>query len=93
MSARLSLQARHCVATAFLMALAFMTGCSRSASEDSIESLKRDPKRLEVVLRQCKQAPEAVSERECRAASEAWRQRFFADTHQKRIEPSEGSRP
>jgi len=75
------------------MALAFVTGCSRSASEDSIESLKNDPKRLKVVLAQCKQAPEAVSERECRAASEAWRQRFFADTQQKRIEPSAGSRP
>lgn len=75
------------------MALAFMTGCSRSASEDSIESLKSDPKRLKVVLAQCKQAPDTVSERECRAASEAWRQRFFADTHQKRIESSAGSRP
>jgi hypothetical protein len=75
------------------MALAFVTGCSRSASDDSIESLKSDPKRLKVVLAQCKQAPEAVSERECRAASEAWRQRFFADTHQKRIDPAPGSRP
>ena len=74
------------------MALVFVTGCSPSASEDSIESLKRDPKRLKVVLAQCRQAPEAVSERECRAASEAWRQRFFTDTHQKRTEPSAGSR-
>jgi hypothetical protein len=60
------------------MALAvLLTGCA-PASEDSIESLAKDPARLKVVMKQCKDAPESVPERTCRAAAEAFRQRFFA---------------
>jgi hypothetical protein len=61
------------------MALAALgTACHPPASEDSIESLIRDPARLKVVLKQCKDAPESMPERTCRAAAEAFRQRFFA---------------
>jgi hypothetical protein len=60
------------------MALAaLVTACHAPTSEDSIESLTKDPARLKVVLKQCKDAPEAVPERTCQAAAEAFRQRFF----------------
>jgi hypothetical protein len=70
-----------------LFAAALLTGCTRSASEDSLESLKRDPGRLRLVLAQCKQASD--TERKCRAAAEAWRQRFFEDSHAR---PSDDTR-
>ena len=61
------------------MALAALgTACHAPASEDSVESLVKDPARLKVVMKQCKDAPESVPERTCRAAAEAFRQRFFA---------------
>ena len=56
---------------------ALVTACHAPTSEDSVESLTKDPERLKVVLKQCKDAPEAVPERTCRAAAEAFRQRFF----------------
>ena len=55
-----------------------VTACHAPASEDSVESLTSDPARLKVVLKQCKDAPESMPERTCRAAAEAFRQRFFA---------------
>ena len=55
-----------------------VTACHAPASEDSIESLTKDPARLKVVVKQCKDTPESVPERTCRAAAEAFRQRFFA---------------
>lgn len=57
---------------------AIVTACHAPTSEDSIESLTKDPARLKVVLKQCKETPESVPERTCRAAAEAFRQRFFA---------------
>jgi conjugative transfer region protein TrbK len=56
---------------------ALVAACHAPTSEDSIESLTNDPARLKVVLKQCKDAPEAVPERTCRAAAEAFRRRFF----------------
>jgi hypothetical protein len=79
-----------------LLAAALLTACTRSPSEDSLESLERDPGRLRLVLEQCKQASEATGERKCRMAAEAWRQRFFGDSHAKRSGDGrayEGSRP
>ena len=61
------------------MALAaLVAACHAPVSEDSVESLINDPARLKVVLKQCKDTPESVPERTCRAAAEAFRQRFFA---------------
>ena len=57
---------------------AFVAACHAPASEDSIESLTKNPARLKVVLKQCKDAPESLPEQTCRAAAEAFRQRFFA---------------
>ena len=57
---------------------ALVAACHAPTSEDSIESLTKDPARLKVVLKQCKDAPESLPERTCRAAAEAFRQRFFA---------------
>ena len=58
--------------------VALATACHAPASEDLTESLTSDPARLKVVLKQCKDARESVPERTCRAAAEAFRQRFFA---------------
>jgi conjugative transfer region protein TrbK len=57
---------------------ALVTACHAPAREDSIESLTKDPARLKDVLKQCKDAPESLPEQTCRAAAEAFRQRFFA---------------
>ena len=57
---------------------ALVTACHAPANEDSIESLTSNPARLKVVLKQCKDTPESMPERTCRAAAEAFRQRFFA---------------
>ena len=65
-------------AMALVALVALVTACHAPASEDSVESLAKDPARLKVVLKQCKDAPESVPERTCRAAAEAFRQRFFA---------------
>ena len=65
------------IVTAMALA-ALVAACHAPASEDSVESLTSDPVRLKVVLKQCKDAPESVPERTCRAAAEAFRQRFFA---------------
>lgn len=65
------------IVTAMALA-ALVTGCHTPTSEDSVESLAKDPARLKVVLKQCKDAPESLPERTCRAAAEAFRQRFFA---------------
>ena len=65
------------IVTAISLA-ALVTGCHTPTSEDSVESLTKDPARLKVVLKQCKDAPESLPERTCRAAAEAFRQRFFA---------------
>ena len=77
------------------MALALLvTGCHAPASEDSIESLAKDSARLKVVMKQCKDAPDSVPERTCRAAAEAFRQRFFAPGHAKSGNDTAGnSRP
>jgi hypothetical protein len=65
-------------AACVLAVTALVTACNSPSSEDSIESLIGDPARLKVVLRQCKDAPDSVPERTCRAAAEAFRRRFFA---------------
>ena len=65
------------VATAIGVA-ALITACHAPTSEDSVESLTNDPARLKVVLMQCKDTPESIPERTCRAAAEAFRQHFFA---------------
>ena len=67
------------VSVVSLMALAaLVAACHAPTSEDSVESLTKDPARLKVVLKQCKDTPESIPERTCRAAAEAFRQRFFA---------------
>ena len=67
------------VSVVSLMALAaLVAACHAPTSENSVESLAKDPARLKVVLKQCKDAPESLPEQTCRAAAEAFRQRFFA---------------
>jgi conjugative transfer region protein TrbK len=61
-----------------LAVTALVTACNSPSSEDSSESLTHDPARLKVVLKQCKDAPDSMPERTCRAAAEAFRRRFFA---------------
>ena len=61
-----------------LAVTALVTACNGPSSEDSIESLIGDPARLKAVLKQCRDAPDSVPERTCRAAAEAFRRRFFA---------------
>ena len=74
-----------------VMALAaLVTACHAPASEDSIESLTGDPARLKIVLKQCKEAPESMAERTCRAAAEAFRQRFFAPSGARTGNPAAG---
>lgn len=95
MSVDLAAHALRCVAIGLLSG-ALVTGCSRSANQDSIESLKRDGQRLRRVLEQCKQATEATPERKCRMAAEAWRERFFGDSGPEGsgdARAHEGSRP
>jgi len=53
-----------------------LAACDR-ARTDIAQTLARDPQRLVVVLRQCRDDPTRSDERICRAASEAWRKRFF----------------
>ena len=95
MSVDLAAHALRCVAIGLLSG-ALVTSCSRSANQDSIESLERDGQRLRLVLEQCKQATEATSEHKCRIAAEAWRQRFFGESRRKGSGDTrayEGSRP
>lgn len=73
----MNLQKATSVVTVMALA-ALVTACHAPASDDSVESLTSDPARLKVVLKQCKDAPESIPERSCRAAAEAFRQRFFA---------------
>ena len=65
------------IVTAMLLG-ELLTACHAPAGADSIESLTKNPARLKVVLKQCKDAPESLPEQTCRAAAEAFRQRFFA---------------
>lgn len=51
--------------------------CCDCAPSDTVDSLARDPKRLAIVLRQCREHSLAEYERVCVAASEAVRRRFM----------------
>jgi hypothetical protein len=51
--------------------------CCDCTPSDRADSLARDPQRLATVLRQCRDRSLPEYERECVAASEAVRRRFF----------------
>ena len=51
--------------------------CCDCAPSDTADSLSRDPQRLAIMLRQCREHSLAEYERVCVAASEAVRRRFF----------------
>jgi hypothetical protein len=77
--------ARACCA---IIAGLLVAACGSSTPEDSVEALTKDPDRLKVVRRQCRDEPAALPEKTCRAASEAVRRRFYGDT-----EPSKAGTP
>ena len=51
--------------------------CCDCTPSDTADSLARDPQRLAIVLRQCRERSLPEYERVCVAASEAVRRRFF----------------
>jgi hypothetical protein len=60
----------------FESVLSCVACCDRPPSDTAV-SLARDPQRLAIVLRQCRENPLAEYERVCVAASEAVRRGFF----------------
>jgi hypothetical protein len=61
------------IAGSFLSCVA----CCDCAPSDTADSLSRDPQRLAIVLRQCRERSLSEYERVCVAASEAVRRRFY----------------
>ncbi len=62
---------------AFLGSVLSCVACCDCTPGDTADSLARDPQRLAIVLRQCREQSLAEYERVCVAASEAARRRFF----------------
>lgn len=56
-----------------------LTGCEPRSNDDTPESLARDPDRVKNLLRECRDDPSRAEDKRCRAASEAWRRRFFGN--------------
>ena len=54
-----------------------ITACGNHAPADTKESLARNPERLQVVLRACRDDPKLFDDPLCHAAADAYRQRFF----------------
>ena len=75
---------------AIIVAVVALAACNRVPS-DSADALARDPQRLAVVLRQCRDKLDQGDDRLCHAASEAWRRRFF-DHDRKRVSPTTPSK-
>jgi hypothetical protein len=67
-------------AASAIIAGLLVAACGSATPEDSIEALTKDPERLKVVMRQCRDDPAALPVKTCRAASEAMRRRFYGDT-------------
>ncbi|QQB33125.1 hypothetical protein I6I07_21060 [Achromobacter deleyi] len=63
--------------SASLLAL-LLTACGQQQAEDLADALTADPVRLTALRAQCAADRQAVGEDACRAAAEAFRQRFFA---------------
>ena len=55
-----------------------LTACGQQPAEDLTATLAADPVRLKALRGQCAADRQAVGEDACRAAAEAFRQRFFA---------------
>lgn len=63
--------------SASLLAL-LLTACGQQQAEDLADTLTTDPVRLKALRAQCAADRQAVGEDACRAATEAFRRRFFA---------------
>jgi hypothetical protein len=68
---------RFAARVAVLGCVGSCVACCDCTPSDTSDSLARDPQRLAIVLRQCRENPLAEYERVCFAASEAVRRRFF----------------
>jgi hypothetical protein len=62
---------------AVMASVASCVACCHGTPSDTVDSLARDPQRLAIVLRQCREHTLGEYERACVAASEAVRRRFF----------------
>ncbi|MDQ6767441.1 MAG: EexN family lipoprotein [Candidatus Eremiobacteraeota bacterium] len=87
MDARLTLHRATASLVAALVAAVALAACGDQSRSRDAEALARDPQRLVAVLRQCRADPLWSDEKLCRAASEAWRRRFF-DHDRTRASPS-----
>jgi len=61
----------------FVAAVLLLTGCSKPASVESVESLVANPERLKELRAQCKADHAKVGDAQCSAVAEATRQRFM----------------
>jgi hypothetical protein len=73
----LGMLCKDALRVAFLGSVLSCVACCDCASSDTVDSLARDPQRLAIVLRQCREQSLSEYERVCVAASEAVRRRFF----------------
>lgn len=63
----------------FVLSISLITGCGKSASTDTVESLVVNPERLKELRAQCKADHDKVGDAVCAAVSEATRRRFMGD--------------
>ena len=68
---------KHALGFAVLGSVVSCVACCDCTPSDTADSLARDPQRLAIVLRQCRDRPLPEYERKCVAASEAVRERFL----------------
>ena len=62
----------------FVLALS-VASCDAGNADVTADALARDPERLQIKLRECRSQIVPAEDPACRAASEAWRRRFFGD--------------
>ena len=68
---------KNALRVAVLGSVLSCVACCDCTPSDTADSLARDPQRLAIVLRQCRERSLSEYERVCVAASEAVRRRFF----------------
>lgn len=56
-----------------------ISGCDAGNADVTADALARDPERLQTKLRECRRQVVPKDDPACRAASEAWRRRFFSE--------------
>jgi conjugative transfer region protein TrbK len=68
----------HSIAlSTFAIAIAVAVSACSHHDDESKAALAKDPERLRMVLRACRDDPSRSGDARCRAASDAWRERFF----------------